>query len=221
MAIEDRNLTVGTRLVASYRKQAHACMVEKANEGGGIVLELEGGKKFKSASAAASAVMGGKAVNGWTPLRERPRVSKCPTTNATATPQNCSSTTTSAWRTRKRDSSCAGLRSGSHHTRVTYAHVSPWHAERPVPGCYSATRDSEQAAAPATFSPATRGPTQQTCASREERPFLAGSSFRRGRSGRACSPSSFTSSKLSGATTATARCSRSPAATFCLVANGR
>ena len=30
MAIEDRNLTVGTRLVASYRKQAHACMVEKA-----------------------------------------------------------------------------------------------------------------------------------------------------------------------------------------------
>ena len=65
MAIEDRNLTVGTRLVASYRKQAHACMVEKADEGGGILFVLEGGRKFKSASSAASAVMGGKAVNGW------------------------------------------------------------------------------------------------------------------------------------------------------------
>ena len=65
MAIEDRNLTVGTRLVASYRKQAHACMVEKADEGEGILFVLEDGRKFKSASAAASAVMGGKAVNGW------------------------------------------------------------------------------------------------------------------------------------------------------------
>ncbi len=65
MAIEDRNLTVGTRLVASYRKQAHACMVEKAEEGEGILFVLEGGRKFKSASSAASAVMGGKAVNGW------------------------------------------------------------------------------------------------------------------------------------------------------------
>ena len=41
MAIEDRNLTVGTRLVASYRKQAHACMVEKAEEGDGKVFVLE------------------------------------------------------------------------------------------------------------------------------------------------------------------------------------
>ena len=65
MAIENRNLTVGTRLVASYRKQAHACMVEKAEEGDGKVFVLEGGRKFKSASSAASAVMGGKAVNGW------------------------------------------------------------------------------------------------------------------------------------------------------------
>ena len=65
MAIEDRNLTVGTRLVANYRKQAHACMVEEADEGGGILFVLEDGRKFKSASAAASAVMGGKAVNGW------------------------------------------------------------------------------------------------------------------------------------------------------------
>ena len=65
MAIEDRNLTVGTRLVASYRKQAHACMVEKAEEGEGVRFALEDGRKFKSASSSASAVMGGKAVNGW------------------------------------------------------------------------------------------------------------------------------------------------------------
>ena len=65
MAIEDRNLTVGTRLVANYRKQAVACMVEKADEGGGILFVLEDGRKFKSASSAASAVMAGKAVNGW------------------------------------------------------------------------------------------------------------------------------------------------------------
>ena len=65
MAIKDRNLTVGTRLVANYRKQAHACMVEKVDEGGGILFVLEDGRKFKSASSAASALMGGKAVNGW------------------------------------------------------------------------------------------------------------------------------------------------------------
>ena len=65
MAIEDRNLTVGTRLVASYRKQAHVCMVEKAEEGEGILFVFVDGRKFKSASSSASAVMGGKAVNGW------------------------------------------------------------------------------------------------------------------------------------------------------------
>ena len=65
MAIEDRNLTVGTRLVANYRKQAHACTVEKRDEGGGFLFVLEDGRKFKSASSAASALMGGKAVNGW------------------------------------------------------------------------------------------------------------------------------------------------------------
>ena len=65
MATEDRNLTVGTRLVANYRRQAHACMVERAEEGDGKVFALEDGRKFKSASSAASALMDGKAVNGW------------------------------------------------------------------------------------------------------------------------------------------------------------
>ena len=40
-------------------------MVEKRDEGGGILFVLEDGRKFKSASAAASALLGGKAVNGW------------------------------------------------------------------------------------------------------------------------------------------------------------
>ncbi len=65
MAIEDRNLEVGTRLVASYRRQAHVCTVEEAEESEGTVFVLEDGRKFKSPSSAASAVMGGKTVNGW------------------------------------------------------------------------------------------------------------------------------------------------------------
>ena len=40
-------------------------MVEKAEEGEGVRFALEDGRKFKSASSAASALMGGKAVNGW------------------------------------------------------------------------------------------------------------------------------------------------------------
>ena len=40
-------------------------MVEKADEGGKLAFVLEDGKRYKSASAAASALMGGKAVNGW------------------------------------------------------------------------------------------------------------------------------------------------------------
>lgn len=63
--IENRNLEVGTRLVASYKKQTYVCTVEAAEEGEGVVFALEDGKKFKSPSAAGSAVMGGKAVNGW------------------------------------------------------------------------------------------------------------------------------------------------------------
>jgi len=63
MPIEDRNLSVGTRLVASYKKQTYVCTVEQEDEG--VVFVLEDGRRFKSPSAAGSAVMGGKAVNGW------------------------------------------------------------------------------------------------------------------------------------------------------------
>ena len=65
MAIEDRNLEIGTRLVANYKKQTYVCRVESSEEGEGVVFVLEDGKRFKSPSAAGSAVMGGKAVNGW------------------------------------------------------------------------------------------------------------------------------------------------------------
>ena len=37
----------------------------EAEEGEGTVFVLEDGKRYKSPSSAASAVMGGKAVNGW------------------------------------------------------------------------------------------------------------------------------------------------------------
>ena len=65
MAIENRNLPVGTRLWANYKKQRHVCTVEAGEEEGSVVYVLEDGTKHKSPSAAGSKVMGGKAVNGW------------------------------------------------------------------------------------------------------------------------------------------------------------
>ena len=55
MAIKDRNLSVGTRLVASYKKERYVCTVEQ--DGEGIAFVLEDGRRFKSPSAAGSAVM--------------------------------------------------------------------------------------------------------------------------------------------------------------------
>jgi hypothetical protein len=66
MAIEDRNLQIGTRLVANYKKTRYVCVVEAAAEGEeGSAYVLDDGRRFRSPSAAGSAVMGGKAVNGW------------------------------------------------------------------------------------------------------------------------------------------------------------
>ena len=65
MAITNRDLPVGTRLVADYKKTRYVCTVEAAEEGEGVLYALEDGKKFKSPSAAGSAVMGGTACNGW------------------------------------------------------------------------------------------------------------------------------------------------------------
>ena len=63
MPIEDRNLGIGTRLTARYKGTVYTSVVE-AGEEGEIAFVLEVGRRFKSPSAAAMAVMGGKAVNG-------------------------------------------------------------------------------------------------------------------------------------------------------------
>jgi len=63
MVIKDRDLSVGTRLVARYKKETY---VAKVVEGEGkLRYRLEDGREFKSPSAAGSAVMGCNACNGW------------------------------------------------------------------------------------------------------------------------------------------------------------
>ena len=64
MAIKDRNLSVGTKLVAKYKREAYTAEVVHAEEGK-LRYRLEDGREFKSPSAAGSAVMGGNACNGW------------------------------------------------------------------------------------------------------------------------------------------------------------
>ena len=63
MAIEDRNLKAGTKLVARYKGQEHTAEVVKTEEG--LRYRLADGREFKSPSSAGSAVMGGSACNGW------------------------------------------------------------------------------------------------------------------------------------------------------------
>ena len=65
MAIENRNLPVGTRIWANYKKTRYVCTVEAGEEEGSVVFVLGDGSRHKSPSAAGSRVMGGKAVNGW------------------------------------------------------------------------------------------------------------------------------------------------------------
>jgi len=63
MPIENRDLPVGTRLEANYKKVRYVCTVE-ANEDGKLAFVLEDGKRFTSPSSAASAIIKG-AANGW------------------------------------------------------------------------------------------------------------------------------------------------------------
>src|SRR3990170_1507467 len=63
MAIEDRSLKAGTKLVARYKGQEHTAEVIETEEG--LRYRLEDGKEFKSPSSAGSAIMGGSACNGW------------------------------------------------------------------------------------------------------------------------------------------------------------
>ncbi len=71
MAIEDRNLAVGTKLVARYKGHEYDCIVT-AREGDNVGYKMEcpdhpdlHGQEFKSLSSAGSTIMGGNACNGW------------------------------------------------------------------------------------------------------------------------------------------------------------
>jgi hypothetical protein len=63
MPIENRNLVVGTRLVAKYKKVSYLCEVVETDAG--VRYRLDDGRAFKSPSAAGTAVLGGQACNGW------------------------------------------------------------------------------------------------------------------------------------------------------------
>ena len=63
MAIEDRNLAAGTKLVARYKGKEYTAEAVETEEG--LRYRLEDGKEFKSLSSAGSAVMGGSACNAW------------------------------------------------------------------------------------------------------------------------------------------------------------
>ncbi len=63
MAIEDRNLAAGTKLVARYKGKEYTAEAVETEKG--LRYRLEDGKEFKSLSSAGSAVMGGSACNGW------------------------------------------------------------------------------------------------------------------------------------------------------------
>ena len=63
MAIEDRDLQAGTRLVGRYKGQEHALEVVQTDEG--LRYRLADGREFRSPSSAGKAVMEGVACNGW------------------------------------------------------------------------------------------------------------------------------------------------------------
>ena len=63
MAIENRDLEVGTKLIAKYKKEEYRAEVV-AGEEGKVKYRLADGREFKSPSAAGTAITG-KACNGW------------------------------------------------------------------------------------------------------------------------------------------------------------
>jgi hypothetical protein len=99
MALENRNLEAGARLVARYKGQTYSAEVVQTEQG--LRYRLEDGREFKSPSAAGSAVMGGVACNGWrfwslagegkapTPKKER----KAPAPKAAPKPAKCEAKT--------------------------------------------------------------------------------------------------------------------------------
>ena len=63
MAIENRDLEAGTKLIAKYKKEEYRAEVV-AGEEGKVMYRLTDGREFKSPSAAGTAITG-KACNGW------------------------------------------------------------------------------------------------------------------------------------------------------------
>ena len=63
MAIVNRNLEPGTKLIAKYKKEEYRAEVI-AGEGEKVRYRLADGREFKSPSAAGTAITG-KACNGW------------------------------------------------------------------------------------------------------------------------------------------------------------
>ena len=60
--IEDRNLAVGTKLAATYKKGRYECEVVQTDDG--VRYRLADGRDLKTPSAAGQAITGG-ACNGW------------------------------------------------------------------------------------------------------------------------------------------------------------
>ena len=63
MAIENRDLAAGTKLIAKFKKEEYRAEVIPGEEGK-IAYRLSDGREFKSPSAAGTAITG-KACNGW------------------------------------------------------------------------------------------------------------------------------------------------------------
>jgi len=63
MAIENRDLKPGTKLVAKFKKEEYRAEVTSGEEGK-VKYRLTDGREFKSPSAAGTAITG-KACNGW------------------------------------------------------------------------------------------------------------------------------------------------------------
>ena len=64
MAIEDRNLEPGTKLIAKYKKEEYKAEVI-AGEDGKVKYRLADGREFKSPSSAGALPITNKACNGW------------------------------------------------------------------------------------------------------------------------------------------------------------
>ena len=63
MPIENRELAVGTRLVARYKKADRTCEIVETTDG--PRYRLDDGTEHRSPSSAGKAAMGGVACNGW------------------------------------------------------------------------------------------------------------------------------------------------------------